>query len=234
VPSSATILLVHPDRRRRAAVASAIRRDDHRVLVAGDGPAALRTLATDAVDAVVLRLDLPAALGGLDVCRRLRRLGGATPGVLALEPSGRVADRVRALDAGADDCLSEPCDVAELAARLRALTRRARLDRTAAERRRVVRYAGVEVDLPARTATHAGRPLDLTPTELDLLAHLVTRPGKVLSHTDLLLAVWGYPADATTNTLRVYMGYLRRKLEAGGEPRLLHTVRGAGYVMRTR
>jgi two-component system response regulator MprA len=204
--------------------------DDVRIVAVERGLTALRRLTTDTVDAVVLRLDLPD-LHGIDVCRRVRTLR-ETAGVLALETTGRAADRARALDAGADDCLSEPCDVGEFAARIRVLTRRVR-QAPMADTAPILSYAGVEVDLWRRQAVRAGRPLELTATEFDLLAQLVRQPERVLTHDDLLMAVWAYPAATTTNTLRVYMGYLRRKLEADGQPRLLQTVRGVGYVMRS-
>jgi two-component system response regulator MprA len=228
VTAEPTVLVVRPQASRLTQLDRAIRSDHHEVLTATDGFTALRTLAERDVDAIVLALDLPA-LDGLDVCRRLRRMGHRAP-VLALDATGHPARRVRALDAGADDCLSDPFAVEELAARVRAMTRRTRLD--VPRRPPVVRYGDLRVDRDRRQAFRGGRELALTRTEFALLDQLAGHAGRVLSRADLMLRVWGFPAGADSNSLAVYVGYLRRKLEAGGEPRLLHTVRGVGYVVR--
>jgi two-component system response regulator MprA len=228
VTAEPTVLVVRPQASRLTQLDRAIRSDHHEVLTATDGFMALRTLAERDVDAIVLALDLPA-LDGLDVCRRLRRMGHRAP-VLALDATGHPARRVRALDAGADDCLSDPFAVAELAARVRAMTRRARLD--VPRQPPVVRYGDLRVDRGRRQAFRGNRELALTRTEFALLDQLAGHAGRVLSRADLMLRVWSFPAGADSNSLAVYVGYLRRKLEAGGEPRLLHTVRGVGYVVR--
>ena len=162
---------------------------------------------------------------GLEVCRRVRAGGDTTP-ILLLTARRGVSDRVAGLDAGADDYLPKPFAIDELLARLRALLRRTNA------RPEELSYADVELDTVAHKARRGERSLDLTRTEFLLLELFLRSSERVLSRSEILTAVWGYDFGPTTNSLEVYVGYLRRKLEAGGEPRLLQTVRGVGYVLR--
>jgi two-component system response regulator MprA len=194
------------------------------VLTVGDGVAALAHTATVSVDAIVLDVAMPEP-SGLEVCRRLRSRGDRTP-ILMLTARDLVDDRVAGLDAGADDYLAKPFALAELRARLRALLRR---NGPAADR---LGYADVMLDLAAARVTRGQREVSLTRTEYLLLELFLRNPGRVLSHASIYQAVWGYDFGPRSNNLWVYMSYLRAKLEAGGESRILHTVRGLGYVLR--
>jgi two-component system response regulator MprA len=173
---------------------------------------------------VVLDILMPE-VSGLDVCRRLRAAGDTTP-VLLLTARGQVADRVAGLDAGADDYLAKPFALQELLARLRALLRRTSKERD------VLHFADLSLDVDAREARRGDRLVDLTPTEFRLLEVLLRHPRRVLTREVLLERVWGYDFPTSSNSLDVYVGYVRRKLEAEGEPRLVHTARGVGYVLR--
>ena len=163
---------------------------------------------------------------GLEVCRRLRAAGDRTP-ILMLTARDAVDDRVAGLDAGADDYLVKPFALKELKARLRALVRR-----TEPEPGGSLRFADLELDRGAREVRRAGRRIELSRTEFTLLELFLEHPRQVLTRSAIFERVWGYDFGATSNSLGVYMGYLRRKTEAGDEPRLLHTVRGVGYVLR--
>ena len=176
------------------------------------------------VDAIVLDVAMPEP-NGLEVCRRLRARGDRTP-ILMLTARDLVDDRVAGLDAGADDYLVKPFALAELRARLRALVRR---NTASAER---LGYGDLVLDLAAARVTRGGREVSLTRTEYLLLELFLRNPGRVLSHSQIFQAVWGYDFGLRSNNLWVYMSYLRTKLEAGREPRILHTVRGLGYVLR--
>ena len=167
-------------------------------------------------------------IDGLEVCRRLRAAGDRTP-VLMLTARDAVDDRVAGLDAGADDYLVKPFALRELQARLRALLRR-----TETARGGVLRFADLELDPAAREVRRGERAIELSRTEFNLLELFLEHPRQVLTRTQIFERVWGYDFGATSNALGVYMGYLRRKTEAGGEPRLLHTVRGVGYILRDR
>jgi two-component system, OmpR family, response regulator MprA len=219
------ILVVDDEPSVRDALDRALRMEGYGVQLAGDGEEALDALASSPPDAVVLDLLMPAP-DGLEVCRRLRAAGDRVP-VLMLTARDRVADRVRGLDAGADDYLVKPFALAELSARLRALLRRA-----GGPVGDTLRHADVTLDLGGYTVTRGERTSELTRTEFLLLELFMRHPRQVLTRGQIFEHVWGYDFGATSNSLEVYVGYLRRKLEAGGEPRLLHTVRGVGYVLR--
>lgn len=219
------ILVVEDDRSVRDALDRALRAQGLEVVTAGDGLAALRAVAEQDPDLVVLDLGLPG-MDGLAVCRRLRADGDDRP-VLVLTARDGVDDRVTGLDVGADDYLVKPFALEELLARIRALLRRVTV-----EPDRRLRIGDLTIDPAAREVRRADRPVELTDLEFRLLLRLAEHPRMVLRHEALLDAVWGSQDEITKNTLEVYVGYLRRKLEAGGEPRLLHTVRGVGYVLR--
>lgn len=219
------ILVVDDDPAVRASIDRALRLEGYAVDAAADGATALRSLNLVPPDAVVLDLGLPD-LDGLEVCRRLRSAGDDTP-VLILTARDAVDERVHGLDAGADDYLVKPFALAELLARLRALLRR----RTGDEGE-ILRFGDLSLDLGTREAHRGDRAFALTRIEFDLLELFLRHPRQVLTRDVILDRVWGYSFDSGTNSLAVYMGYLRRKTEAGDEPRLLHTVRGVGYVLR--
>ena len=193
---------------------------------AADGRAALDHLVEHAVDAVVLDVAMPG-VDGLEVCRRLRAAGDRTP-MLMLTARDAVDDRVAGLDAGADDYLVKPFALKELKARLRAL----RAPHGAGDRRAAALRRPRARPRRARGAAAAAGAIELSRTEFTLLELFLEHPRQVLTRSAIFERVWGYDFGATSNSLGVYMGYLRRKTEAGGEPRLLHTVRGVGYVLR--
>ena len=185
---------------------------------------------SDALDAIVLDVNLPDG-SGFDVCRTLRETGVTTP-ILMLTARDAVADRVEGLDAGADDYLVKPFATVELDARLRAITRRSLGDGGAQDE--VLDVAGVRLDLASHTVQRDGEPVDLTRTERLLLELFLRNPDRVLTREVILDRVWGMDAQTSSNGVEVYVGYLRRKLEAGDRPRLIETVRGVGYVLRVR
>ena len=211
----------------RSAVDRALRLEGYDVALAADGAAALAAMAGERPDAVVLDLLMPR-MDGLTVCRRLRAAGDRVP-VLVLTARDAVSDRVRGLDAGADDYLVKPFALDELLARLRAVLRRSGTSGTG-----VLRYADLVLDPAAHTVRRGGRDVELTRTEFLLLELFLQHPRQVLTRSVTSDRVWGYEFGPASNGLEVYVGYLRRKTEAGGEPRLLHTVRGVGYVLRDR
>jgi two-component system response regulator MprA len=174
----------------------------------------------------VLDIDLPG-IDGLEICRRLRRLGSRVP-ILILTARGAVADRIEGLDVGADDYMVKPCDVAELEARLRALLRRANPDGEP----QLLSFAEVRLDAARHGARVEERLVELTNTEYQLLELLMRNPRRVLPHSLIYDRVWGYDFGPASNALRVYVGYLRRKLDQAGARELIHTVRGVGYVLR--
>jgi two-component system, OmpR family, response regulator MprA len=222
--SRVRVLVVDDDSAVRRSLSTALGRDGYEMLAAEGGSAALAYLAAAGVDAIVLDVAMPEP-NGLEVCRRLRSRGDRTP-ILMLTVRDLVDDRVAGLDAGADDYLVKPFALAELRARLRALVRR---NTASAER---LGYGDLVLDLAAARVTRGGREVFLTRTEYQLLELFLRNPGRVLSHSQIFQAVWGYDFGLRSNNLWVYMSYLRTKLEAGGEPRILHTVRGLGYVLR--
>jgi two-component system response regulator MprA len=222
----ARILVVEDDPQVRQVLERALGLEGHRVDTARDGLDGLERLGDEAYDAVVLDVMMPN-LDGLDLCRRLRARGDRTP-VLMLTARHEVGDRIDGLDAGADDYLVKPFDVGELFARVRALLRRGGPDEA-----EVVTVGSLRIDPRARQVTRLGDELTLTKTEFELLALLATHAGQVLTRDLILERVWGYDFATTSNSLEVYIGYLRRKTEAGGRSRMIHTVRGVGYVLRS-
>jgi two-component system response regulator MprA len=194
--------------------------------MAADGEEALDRLVQSDVDAVILDIAMPR-LDGLEVCRGLRTAGDRTP-ILMLTARDAIDDRVEGLDVGADDYLVKPFALRELQARLRALLRRTG-DGGGGE---VLRYADLVLDPVAHEVRRGDRVIELSKTEFSLLELFMKHPRQVLSRSAIFEHVWGYDFGPTSNALGVYMGYLRRKTEAGGESRLLHTIRGVGYVLR--
>jgi two-component system response regulator MprA len=222
----ARVLVVEDDERLAASIRRALAYDGHRVRVAGDGGAGLAAIRDERPDVVVLDVMLPG-VDGLEICRRVRAAGDDVA-ILLVTARDAVPDRVGGLDAGADDYLVKPFAHDELLARVRALLRR----RGPATARDALRVGDLDVDPAAMTATRRGTVLELTTQEFRLLEHFARNPRVVLSRDRLLEAVWGLDSRTASNVVDVYVGYLRRKLEDGGRPRLLHTVRGAGYVLR--
>jgi two-component system response regulator MprA len=221
------VLVVDDDRGVREAVDRALRVAGFETDLAADGLQALAAIGRRPPDAVVLDVMMPA-MDGLAVCRRLRTAGDRTP-VLLLTARDAVRDRVHGLEAGADDYLPKPFDLDELLARLRALIRRSLWSDPSED---VLSAAGVELDLRAYEVRRDGRELELTRTEFRLLELFLRHPGQVLTRELISERIWSYQFGRTSNPLEVYVGYLRRKLEAQSEPRVLHTVRGVGYVLR--
>jgi two-component system response regulator MprA len=222
----ARILLAEDDRAVREALARALELEGHQVTVVTDGEAALQAVVGDHPDVAIVDWMMPVR-DGLDVCRQLRAGGDRTP-VLILTARAEVRDRVAGLDAGADDYLPKPFALDELLARVRALLRRTIPDETVRE----ITVGDLVISPAAREARRGDRVLDLTKTEYELLEVLTRHAGIVCTHSMIYDLVWGYDFGPDSKTLAVYVSYLRRKLEQGGEPRLLHTVRGVGYVMR--
>jgi two-component system response regulator MprA len=220
------VLVVDDEPAVRSALERALRLEAYDVELAADGREALDRLADGTPpDAVVLDVAMPH-VDGLEVCRRLRDVGDRTP-VLMLTARDAIDDRVAGLDAGADDYLVKPFSLKELKARLRALLRRA-----GGPSEEVLRFGDLVLD-PVAYEVHRGeRRIELSRTEFNLLALFLEHPRQVLTRSQIFERVWGYDFGVSSNALGVYVGYLRRKTEAGGEPRVLHTVRGVGYVLR--
>ena len=220
------ILVVDDERAVRESLRRALELEGYEIELAADGSEALYRLeTTDEPDAVILDVLMPG-VDGLEVCRRLRGTGSKLP-VLMLTARTEVEDRVAGLDAGADDYVTKPFALEELLARVRALLRR-----TTHEEGEVVRFADLELDPNTREVTRGGRPIELTRTEFSLLELFMRNPRQVLTRTIIFERVWGYDFGYASNSLDVYVGYLRRKTEANGEPRLIQTVRGVGYALR--
>jgi two-component system response regulator MprA len=225
------ILVVDDDRAVRESLRRSLQFNGYQVDLAGDGRQALESVVNQRPDAMVLDVMMPR-LDGLEVCRRLRSTGDDLP-ILVLTARDAVSDRVSGLDAGADDYLPKPFALEELLARLRALLRRASPDDTKDETAgAVLRFADLELDPGTRDVRRGERSISLTRTEFALLELFLTHPKQVLTRGRILEDVWGYDFPTSGNALEVYVGYLRRKTEAEGESRLLHTVRGVGYVLR--
>ena len=223
----ARVLVVDDEPAVRRALERALRLDRYDVALAADGEEALDALATTPADAVILDVAMPR-IDGLEVCRRMRQAGDRTP-VLMLTARDAIDDRVKGLDVGADDYLVKPFALRELQARLRALLRRASEGAAEGE---VLRYDDLVLDPVAHEVRRGERVIDLSRTEFALLELFMKHPRQVLTRSTIFENVWGYDFGPTSNALGVYMGYLRRKTEAAGEPRLLHTVRGVGYILR--
>lgn len=219
------ILIVEDDRAVRQALERALTFEGYDVATANDGSEGLAMVLNHPPDAIVLDVMMPF-IDGLELCRRIRARGDTTP-ILVLTARDTVTDRVAGLDAGADDYLVKPFALDELLARLRALLRRATGSIT-----EIYRVDDLEVNVGTRQVTRGGEPIELTKTEFDLLELLVEYAGKVLNRSVIYERIWGYDFETTSNSLDVYVGYLRRKTEPGGAPRLIHTVRGVGYVIR--
>ena len=219
------VLVVDDDPPVRDALERALTLEGYEVDLAEDGGQALKKVATEEPDVIVLDVLMPG-VDGLETCRRLRAEGHGLP-VLMLTARDAVSDRVDGLDAGADDYLVKPFALEELLARLRALMRR-----LSPEEADVLRFSDLVLDVGAYEARRGNRVIDLTRTEFLLLELFMRNPRQVLTRSIIFDRVWGYDFGPTSNSLEVYVGYLRRKTEAGGEPRLIHTMRGVGYVLR--
>ena len=220
------ILVVDDERAVRESLRRALELEGYDVGLASDGSEALEKLEADAQpDAIILDVLMPGT-DGLEVSRTLRRSGSRVP-VLMLTARAEVGDRVAGLDAGADDYLTKPFALEELLARLRALLRR-----TADGSGEALRFADLELDPGTREVKRGGEPIELTRTEFSLLELFMVNPRQVLTRSVIFERVWGYDFGYGSNSLDVYIGYLRRKTEAGGKPRLIHTVRGVGYALR--
>jgi two-component system response regulator MprA len=220
----ARVLVVDDDEKITGFLRRALAYEGYQVEVADAGAAALAHALKSPPDLVVLDVMMPG-LDGLEVCRRLRA-GGDVP-VLMLTARDGVGDRVQGLDAGADDYLAKPFALEELLARLRALLRR----REAAAPT-VLRFADLSLDTASRQASRGARAIELTTKEFELLALFMRHPRRVLTRNAIMEQIWGYDFDGESNVIEVYAGRLRQKLEADGEPRLIYTIRHAGYVLR--
>jgi len=223
------VLVVDDDRAVREALRRALTLAGYEVQLAGDGEQALEAVVQVVPDAVVLDVGMPG-LDGLEVCRRLRRLGNRVP-ILILTAREGVSDRIDGLDAGADDYMVKPFDVGELKARIRALLRRSGPD-GGDDPEKGLSFAEVRLDAERHGAEVDGTFVELTRTEYQLLELFMLNPRMVLAHSLIYDRVWGYDFGPASNALRVYIGYLRRKLEGAGARELIHTVRGVGYVLR--
>ncbi len=222
-----SVLVVDDEPAVRQALQRALTFEGYEVRLAADGHAALDSLLHEPAEAILLDVAMPG-IDGLEVCRRLRAAGDRTP-ILMLTARHATADRVSGLDAGADDYLVKPFALEELLARLRALLRRAS---PPAGEDETLRVADLSLDPSTRVVKRGERLMELTRTEFNLLELLMRNHGQVLTRELIFDRVWGYDFGANSNSLEVYIGYLRRKTEADGEPRLIHTVRGVGYVLR--
>ncbi|HEX5116079.1 MAG TPA: response regulator transcription factor [Pseudonocardiaceae bacterium] len=225
------ILVVDDDRAVRESLRRSLQFNGYQVDLASDGQQALDSVVAQRPDAMVLDVMMPR-LDGLEVCRRLRGTGDDLP-ILVLTARDAVSDRVAGLDAGADDYLPKPFALEELLARLRALLRRAAAEAdSATDAPPAMRFADLDLDPGTRDVHRGERSISLTRTEFALLELFMAHPKQVLTRGRILEDVWGYDFPTSGNALEVYVGYLRRKTEAGGETRLIHTVRGVGYVLR--
>ena len=221
------VLVVDDEPAVREVLQRILRLEGYEVELAVDGREALGRQRAAPADAIVLDVLMPH-VDGLEVCRRMRGAGDRTP-VLMLTARQEVSERVAGLEAGADDYLPKPFSIDELMARLKALMRRAGWSGDDA----LLRFEDLELDTVAHEVRRGGRPIEVTRTEFLLLELFLRHPRQVLTREQIFDRVWGYDFGPASNSLEVYVGYLRRKTEAAGEPRLLHTVRSVGYVLRT-
>ncbi len=221
----AHILVVDDDPRITDLLRRVLAYEGYSVAVAATGDTALMRTLERAPDLILLDVMLPG-IDGLEVAKRLRAAGDTVP-ILMLTARDSIKDRVKGLETGADDYLVKPFANEELLARVKAMLRR-----RSAEHSEVLRYADVELDIGTRVAHRKGREIELSPTEYELLALFLRRPRQVLTRDIILDRVWGMDFEGSSNVMEVYVGYLRSKLEANGEPRLIHTVRGVGYVCK--
>ena len=222
------LLVVDDDRAVRESLRRSLEFNGYQVSVAGDGAEALASIAGRPPDALVIDVMMPR-LDGIETTRALRTAGNDLP-ILVLTARDSVGDRVEGLDAGADDYLTKPFALEELLARLRALLRRTHA--STEDPSETLSFSDLSLDLATREVRRGERVFELTRTEFALLEMFLHRPRRVLDRSFILEEVWGYDFPTTANSLEVYVGYLRRKTEAGGEPRLIHTVRGVGYVLK--
>jgi len=221
-------VIAEDDRAVRESVTRALELEGYAVTAVTDGVSALEVASGSGVDLLLLDLGMPN-MDGLTVCRRLRSAGSRIP-ILVLTARTEVSDRVSGLDAGADDYLPKPFSLDELLARLRSLLRRSTFDDADAPAQ--LKVEDLVIDEAARRAWRGERELELTKTEFDLLELLARNTGVVLSHSSIYDQIWGYDFGPDSKALAVYIGYLRRKTEDGGEPRIIQTVRGVGYTLR--
>ena len=223
---TATVLVAEDDRHVRQALERILRFEGYTVVTVGDGAAALEAIDAHAPDAIVLDVMMPL-VDGLGVCRRLRARGDRTP-VLMLTARDEVSDRVAGLDAGADDYLPKPFSLDELLARLRSLLRRAEMSTGGP-----LVVEDLQLDPEAHRVRRGDRVIDLTRTEFQILELLMRHPDTVLDRATMYAEIWGYDVETSSKSLDVHTRYVRRKLEAEGEPRVIHTVHGVGYVLRS-
>ena len=226
------ILVVDDEQPVRESLRRSLRFNGYDVLTANDGLEAVETVRSENPELLILDVMMPN-MDGLEVCRTLRSEGWDRP-ILVLTARDGVSDRVAGLDAGADDYLPKPFALEELLARVRSLVRRASADSIAAEApvESKLSFEDLELDADTREVSRGGRAISLTRTEFSLLQLLMENPRKVLSRSKILEEVWGYDFPTSGNALEVYIGYLRKKTEGDGDSRLIHTVRGVGYVLR--
>ena len=224
-PTGNRVLVVEDDGAVRRAVERALSFEGYDVVTARDGAEALSVVLNDNIEAIVLDVMMPI-VDGLETCRRIRARGDTTP-ILILTARTEVSDRVAGLDAGADDYLVKPFALEELLARLRALLRR-----SAGSVAELIKVGDLVMDTAARSVTRQGSEISLTKTEFDLLELLMSNAGIVIDRDTIYDRIWGYDFATSSNSLDVYIGYLRRKTEADDAPRLIQTVRGVGYVIR--
>ena len=224
------LLVAEDDRAVRTSLQRALTLEGYVVAAVRNGAEALSWLAAETADAVLLDVTMPV-VDGLTVCRVLRGEGNRVP-ILMLTARAATGDRIAGLDAGADDYLPKPFDLGELLARIRALLRRTHDEKSGATRLTELRLGDLRIDTAARRAWRGQVELELTKTEFDLLELLTRNAGIVLDHSTIYERIWNYDFGPDSKNLAVYIGYLRRKTEAGAQDRLIHTVRGVGYVAR--